>query len=72
MNITKQYPRLKINGVYKHFKEIVKGEQSIYLLTALAQKLPRNLNKEDLVKLHFIREDTREEIEVYRLGHNYF
>lgn len=72
MNILEKYPRLKMNGVYKHFKGSIGGNSMLYLVSALATRLPRNLRKEDLEELTFIREDIREEIKVYRLGYNYF
>ncbi len=72
MNILKKYPRLKINGICRHFKEVVEGEPMIYLVSALAKQLSRNLDKAYLTPLEFVREDKRTTIKVYRLGHNYF
>lgn len=66
------YPRLVPNGIYRHFKEKVEGEDALYLLSGLAKPIPRNLDKKDLKELEFTREDTRQPIKVYKLGADYF
>lgn len=72
MDIPKKYPRLKINGMCRHFKEVGEEEPMIYLVTALAKPLPRNLDKTGFTPLEFVREDKRTMIKVYKLSHNYF
>ena len=70
--IKELYPRLAVNGVYRHFKEKIEGEDALYLLSGLAKPMPRNLDKKDLKELEFIREDNRQPIKVYKLGADYF
>lgn len=62
------YPRYKVGGVYRHFKQL--EGKSNYRIIGLAEKL--NVDEKDLETSRVIREDTREEINLYKDKDKYY